>query len=309
MRSIEHINAYATLLEALKNPYIIKSTRRAAVAIVLRNVPGTPTLQGEFTKQSEMLLIQRAPNPRDPYSGHIAFPGGRQDPTDESDLHTAIREAREEIGVNLDDASRFKLIGRLNDRPIFGQLSHQRNHDGSCNDYVLSAFVFVQICKNVPMSSADLQQTEVSSAFWVSLDYLHQKSSTVTSHQTRTKQPDSQHTSLSGRTKYHFLCMLGLCDLRMPAVNVLSVALDRVYSKTASDAPPVPHVMLWGLTLSCVGDIVTQLQMRRVDWPLFLPEGRLLGAFFWYSAELWFLVSENLKRLRIAKDTIAVIRS
>lgn len=307
MKSIEHTNTYATLIEALKNPCIINSTRRAAVAIVLRNVPGTPTLSEGFTKHSEVLLIQRARNPRDPYSAHIAFPGGRQDATDESDLHTAIREVREEVGMNLDDASRFKLIGRLNDRPIFGKLSRQRNHDGTRNDYVLSAFVFVQICKDVPISPMDLQQNEVSSTFWVSLDYLHRKSSTVTTHQMRSKRPDSQHTSLFGRAKYYFLCMLGLCDLRMPAVNVLSVALDRVYATTPPDGPPVPHVMLWGLTLSCVGDIVTQLQMRRVDWPLFLPEGRLLGAFFWFSAELWFLVSQNLKRLRIAKNTIAVI--
>ncbi|MEJ2539998.1 MAG: hypothetical protein P8188_08525 [Gemmatimonadota bacterium] len=40
----------------------------AAVALVLRKRPGVPV---------ELLLIKRAEHPRDPWSGHMALPGGR----------------------------------------------------------------------------------------------------------------------------------------------------------------------------------------------------------------------------------------
>lgn len=45
-----------------------------------------------------VLFTQRAPDLR-AHSGQIAFPGGRMDETDESPLHTALREAEEEIGL------------------------------------------------------------------------------------------------------------------------------------------------------------------------------------------------------------------
>ena len=40
------------------------------------------------------LLIERAKHPLDPWSGHMAFPGGRHDATDPSLERTAIREPR-----------------------------------------------------------------------------------------------------------------------------------------------------------------------------------------------------------------------
>lgn len=69
---------------------------QAAVAVILREEPD----------DLELLLIKRARNPRDPWSGHMALPGGRHDPDDASLMHTAVREAREETGVVLDLAER-----------------------------------------------------------------------------------------------------------------------------------------------------------------------------------------------------------
>lgn len=55
------------------------------------------------------LLIKRTPD-NTPHSGQISFPGGRQDPGDLTPVHTALREAREEIGL---DADRIQVLGSL----------------------------------------------------------------------------------------------------------------------------------------------------------------------------------------------------
>ena len=76
--------------------------KSAAVAVVFRS--------GEHG--SELLFIQRASKDSDPWSGHMAFPGGRTDETDRDSHHTAERETREEVGLDLTDAPR---LGSLND--------------------------------------------------------------------------------------------------------------------------------------------------------------------------------------------------
>jgi 8-oxo-dGTP pyrophosphatase MutT (NUDIX family) len=79
---------------------------RAAVATILREpVVGRP----------EVLLIRRAEHPADPWSGHMAFPGGRFDPADPSLEHTAIRETVEELGLDL--RAHGELVTRLDDVP------------------------------------------------------------------------------------------------------------------------------------------------------------------------------------------------
>ena len=88
-------------------------TRRAAVAIVLHEVDGELCL----------LMIRRAQREGDPWSGHMAFPGGRRDPDDIDDRFCAIRETREEIALDLDAlGSEVCALGEVNtgwraDRP------------------------------------------------------------------------------------------------------------------------------------------------------------------------------------------------
>ena len=75
----------------------------AAVALVLR----------ERDEDLEMLFIRRADHDDDPWSGDLAFPGGRIDPEDEGDpRRAAMRETLEELELDLVHA---RPIGRLDD--------------------------------------------------------------------------------------------------------------------------------------------------------------------------------------------------
>lgn len=74
--------------------------RQAAVATVLRG-------SGDA---SEVLLIRRAEHEGDPWSGHMAFPGGHVEPG-ETLQQAAERETLEEIGLDL--PRRAELIGHL----------------------------------------------------------------------------------------------------------------------------------------------------------------------------------------------------
>jgi 8-oxo-dGTP pyrophosphatase MutT (NUDIX family) len=72
-------------------------SKHAAVAAVLREAGDGP----------EVLLIRRAEQPQDPWSGHMAFPGGREAPSDPNLLATALRETREELALDLERSARL----------------------------------------------------------------------------------------------------------------------------------------------------------------------------------------------------------
>jgi 8-oxo-dGTP pyrophosphatase MutT (NUDIX family) len=76
---------------------------RAAVAAIF--APGG--------RDTELLFIQRAIRAGDPWSGHMAFPGGRAEPGDVDTLHTAERETQEEIGLDLSPTA--QRLGSLAD--------------------------------------------------------------------------------------------------------------------------------------------------------------------------------------------------
>ena len=81
-----------------------EGVRRAAVALIFR--------AGEEGRP-ELLFIKRAEYPGDPWSGQVAFPGGREERGDTSLLETATRETREETGIDL--AREGRIIGTLDD--------------------------------------------------------------------------------------------------------------------------------------------------------------------------------------------------
>jgi 8-oxo-dGTP pyrophosphatase MutT (NUDIX family) len=95
--------------------------RWAAVAAVLRPGP----------RGAEVLLIRRAERPGDPWSGHMAFPGGHREPHDEDLIATARRETREEVGLDL---SKGALIGGLDERAALAR--------GEPTGMVIAPYVF-----------------------------------------------------------------------------------------------------------------------------------------------------------------------
>lgn len=81
---------------------------RAAVAVVFCNA-----LNDDWRQSAGVLFVKRASRKGDPWSGHMAFPGGRSGSADADGQATAIREAQEETGLDLEAHAR--ILGRLSD--------------------------------------------------------------------------------------------------------------------------------------------------------------------------------------------------
>lgn len=131
---------------------IDQGTRRAAVALIFRvGESGSP----------ELLFIKRAEYPGDPWSGQIAFPGGREEAGDANLAQTAIRETREETGLDLEHGA--MILGALNDlRPQTVRLPAI-----IVRPYVL----LIGACPRLALSD------EVALAFWIPLEALRRQES------------------------------------------------------------------------------------------------------------------------------------
>ncbi|MEO8876461.1 MAG: CoA pyrophosphatase [Polyangiaceae bacterium] len=114
----------------------------AAVATIVRAGADGP----------EVLFIERAVRDGDPWSGDVAFPGGKLDNIDVSLRATAMRETLEELGLALPESA---FVARLDD--VFGRT----------NGYRVAQFVFV-VQGDVQLVS----NAEVASFFWTPLATL-----------------------------------------------------------------------------------------------------------------------------------------
>lgn len=120
--------------------------KQAAVAAVLRERGGV-----------EVLLIRRAEHPKDPWSGHMAFPGGRVDPEDAGAFAAALRETREELALDLGRSGRH-----------VGELSHlMATAHARPIPLVIAPFVF-ELSGDPVLSPND----EVEEVVWVPLSFL-----------------------------------------------------------------------------------------------------------------------------------------
>ena len=126
-----------------RSPRFLSTPHDAAVAAILR-----PRDRG-----LELLYIERRHRPNDPWSGHIAFPGGRVEPSDTSLRATAERETLEEIDLHL---QKEHYIGRLDDL------------QGASLPVQVAAFVYAIDDLQIALSPND----EVHRTFWRSFDIL-----------------------------------------------------------------------------------------------------------------------------------------
>ncbi len=116
----------------------------AAVAVIIHEPAGAPP---------ELLLIERAQSERDPWSGQMAFPGGRYDSRDRDLEATATRETLEEIGVQL-----ARPLGRLDDA-TGGRPPDQH--------VLVASYVY-----ELPQRPELRPNHEVSSAVWIPLPWI-----------------------------------------------------------------------------------------------------------------------------------------
>jgi hypothetical protein len=137
---------HKTLISLLQSPYPYVPNppgckKRASVALILRirphylhlpesaefdidrSIPVVQQLNSFFAQEwvqngdPEALFIKRASRAGDRWTGHVALPGGKKDPEDEDDKAAAVREAAEEIGLQLTPESCI-YVGNLPERLV-----------------------------------------------------------------------------------------------------------------------------------------------------------------------------------------------
>jgi 8-oxo-dGTP pyrophosphatase MutT (NUDIX family) len=141
-------DALTTALAAHEPQRVETSGRRAAVALLLRDGEGG---------RPELLFIRRAEHERDPWSGHMGFPGGRAERGDADLRATAVRETREETGIDL--ARDGAQLGALDEVRALAR--------GRPVDLVIAPFVF-RLSRRVDGAPSH----EVVSLHWLALDRL-----------------------------------------------------------------------------------------------------------------------------------------
>eukprot|EP01028_Stygiella_incarcerata_P007350 TRINITY_DN30487_c0_g1_i1.p1 TRINITY_DN30487_c0_g1~~TRINITY_DN30487_c0_g1_i1.p1 ORF type:complete len:352 (-),score=86.95 TRINITY_DN30487_c0_g1_i1:41-1096(-) len=234
--------------------------RRACVACILRVVPCDADDNGEddqtaafslptppegppekvvrwFTerpwvhraKDVQVFYIKRASNPKDLWSGHVAFPGGRQE-KGENDMMTVCRETMEEVGWDLKDKQQFSLVQSLDERVI---ARHRRNGAVYGDPLILHPFVFLLLSKSPPPVVLDPEEVEMHR--WVSIQSLLHPDP-----EDKTEKRYSLSPSLLPLGQYIPRWMLGCMEMSMPGL-----ILDAQNG-----------MVLWGITGEITSDIM-----------------------------------------------------
>lgn len=130
-------------LEGQREPFHSNSKKpRGAVGILIK----------EERADLWLLMIKRRENPRDPWSGQMAFPGGHADPQDRTLFDTVAREAMEEVGID------------IRNQEFLGCLSNVTPKNAPM---VVSPFVFLLTEKVDPTTSQEAQEV-----LWIPMSFL-----------------------------------------------------------------------------------------------------------------------------------------
>ncbi|MCJ1479670.1 hypothetical protein MMC13_008356 [Lambiella insularis] len=286
-------------------------TKRASVSLVIRvrpTFPDEPAYSGDHAQPEmpakdrlccffdlpwvqrgdpEVLFIKRAARKGDRWTSHVALPGGKREPGDETDRSTALRETMEEIGLDLAPGHAL-FVGNLPERVVTTSW-------GTVPLMVLCPFVYLLLRHDVP--PLRLQPTEVGSGHWVSMRALLAPS-------LRTRERADVADRLARRRpeflRAFFRVMLG--QMMFAAVrlvpteslycssipgfipdekavslkDLVAVAglLPRRWNHARSTGAENP-LLLWGLTYGIIADLLDLLPTHNTftlwTWPTFSP--------------------------------------
>lgn len=104
-----------------------------------------------------LLFIKRPDSEKDPFSGHMAFPGGRMEDSDSSKLETAIRETKEEVGIDINKSGQ-----------ILGELDDVNPNNPRARNYIVTPYLSI-LDEEVPIIP---DAKEVERTIWVPMPHL-----------------------------------------------------------------------------------------------------------------------------------------
>ena len=228
----------------------------AAVALILMPPERGGGAAGDGRMDGwELLFIVRAVNERDPWSGHVAAPGGRTEVGGggavetgvETAMETAVRETWEEIGVDL-EAPGFACLGELPRVHVF----HSRHNEAAVIDVTPVLFT-----SSYPASSLvfDLAPSEVDSVFAVPLtaigepeycDVLHLPLPAIFAFLSRSMDPDLVQQAHLG--------FPGFCRIDLRAAG----------GRLLAGKPLATGCHLWGITLRMVAHLFDKLGLDSI---------------------------------------------
>lgn len=144
---------YADRIEKLSKLLVPESREDADAAVAL--------LLKQETNKLKVFLVRRVETPTDPWSGHMALPGGKRDAKDQNLKQTVVRETLEETNIALFDRCRF--LGVI--LPI-----------RSTKKPEMKILPFIILLEHEPLIKLN---EELERYVWVSLEKLAQKRGTV----------------------------------------------------------------------------------------------------------------------------------